>query len=93
VILYGSTDSGHSFKVRSFLLLAGVPHTYRWIDLALPRPERPPEFVAASKFGEVPVLIDGDGGRPLCQSNAILVYLAQKTQRFAGRPSEWQAVL
>lgn len=91
MILYGSTDSGHSFKVRSFLLLAGVPHTYRWIDLATPRPERPPEFVAASQFGEVPVLIDG--GRPLCQSNAILVYLAQKTQRFAGRPAEWQAVL
>lgn len=91
MILFGSTDSGHSFKVRSFLLLAGVPHTYRWIDLATPRPERPPEFVAASKFGEVPVLLDG--GAPLCQSNAILMYLAQKTQHFAGHPSQWQAVL
>ncbi|HJV68403.1 glutathione S-transferase family protein [Ideonella sp.] len=91
MILYGSTDSGHSYKVRSFLLLADLAHEYRWVDLATPRPARPPEFVAASKFGEVPVLIDG--GAPLCQSNAILVYLAQKTQRFAGRPSQWQAVL
>lgn len=91
MLLYGSTGSGHSYKVRSFLLLAGVAHEYRWIDLGIPRAQRPAEFVAASKFGEVPVLVDE--GRPLCQSNAILIYLAQKTGLFAGRPSEWQAVL
>lgn len=91
MLLYGSTDSGHSYKVRSFLLLAGVPHTYRWIELATPRAERPPDFVAASKFGEVPVLVDD--GRPLCQSNAILIHLAQKTDRFCGEAAEWQSVL
>ena len=91
MLLYGSTDSGHSYKVRSFLLLAGLPHEYRWIDLSTPRAERSPEFVSASKFGEVPVLVDE--GRPLCQSNAILIHLAQKTRRFAGHPAEWQAVL
>jgi glutathione S-transferase len=91
MLLYGSTDSGHSYKVRSFLLLSGLAHQYRWIDLGTPRNERPPEFVAASKFGEVPVLIAD--GHALCQSNAILVYLAQRTGLFAGHPSEWQAVL
>lgn len=89
--LYGSTDSGHTYKVRSFLLLAGLAHEYRWIDLNKPRAERLAEFVAASKFGEVPVLVDD--GRALCQSNAILAYLAQKTQCFVGRPGEWQSVL
>lgn len=91
MLLYGSTDSGHSYKVRSFLLLAGLDHEYRWIDLKLPRAERPAEFVAASKFGEVPVVIDD--GHALCQSNAILIHLAQKTGFFAGRASEWQTVL
>ena len=91
VLLYGSTNSGHSYKVRSFLLLTRVPHEYRWIDLGAPRAERPPEFVAASKFGEVPVLVTE--GRALCQSNAILIFLAQKTAQFAGRASEAQAVL
>lgn len=91
MLLYGSTDSGHSFKVRSFLLQAGLPHEYRWIDLGLPRPERPADFVAASKFGEVPVLVDE--GRALCQSNAILIHLAQKTGQFCGAPSEWPSVL
>ncbi len=91
LLLFGSTDSGHSYKVRSFLQLAGLPHQYRWVDLGKPRTERAAEFVAASKFGEVPVLIDE--GRALCQSNAILIYLAQKTRHFAGQPSEWQGIL
>lgn len=89
MLLYGG--SGHSYKVRSFLLLADIPHEYRQIDLAVPRDQRPAEFVAASKFGEVPVLVDE--GRALCQSNAILIHLAQKTQVFAGEPSDWQSVL
>ena len=89
--LYGSTNSGHSFKVRSFLLLAGLEHEYRWIDLNKPRAERPQDFVVASKFGEVPVLLDK--GHTLCQSNAILIYLAQRYQSFIGQAGEWQAVL
>jgi glutathione S-transferase len=84
--LFGSTDSGHSFKVRSFLQLTGTVHSYEWVNLSLPRSARPEPFRAASKFGEVPVLIDG--GQTLCQSNAILLYLAKKTGQFAGRREE-----
>jgi glutathione S-transferase len=91
MLLYGSTGSGHSFKVRSFLMLAEIPHRYEWIDLGKPRSERATDFVAASKFGEVPVLIDGDYS--LCQSNAILIYLAQKTGLFIGVAAERQSVL
>lgn len=91
MLLYGSTDSGHSYKVRSLLLLADLAHTYCWVDLGKPRLERDPDFVAASKFGEVPVLIDD--GRALCQSNALLIYLAQKTGQFCGHAGEWQSVL
>ncbi|MFA6310650.1 MAG: glutathione S-transferase family protein [Sterolibacterium sp.] len=91
MLLYGSTDSGHSYKVRSFLLLAGIDHEYRWIDLGKARTQRPPDFVAASRFGEVPVLVDE--GRPLCQSNAILIHLAQKSDRFRGHAAEWPTVL
>lgn len=91
ILLYGSANSGHSYKVRSFLQLAGLAHEYRWVDLSQPRSGRPAEFVAASKFGEVPVLVDE--GRPLCQSNAILIYIAQKTNLFAGCPAHWQSVL
>lgn len=71
--------------------MSDTAHQYRWIDLALPRSERPADFIAVSKFGEVPVLLDGD--RTLCQSNAILIYLAQKTKKFCGTETEWQSVL
>jgi glutathione S-transferase len=91
MLLYGSTDSGHSYKIRSFLLLSACPHEYQWIDLAVPRADRLAQFVAASKFGEVPVLVDQ--GRSMCQSNTILMYLAQRVGKLAGAPAEWQGVL
>ncbi|MFZ6742488.1 glutathione S-transferase family protein [Undibacterium sp. JH2W] len=90
--LFGSIDSGHSFKPRSFLLLAGIPHEYHGVDLALARSARPDNFVSVSKFGEVPVLVDGE--RAMCQSNAILIYLAQKTKLYCGYDEyEWQSIL
>lgn len=91
MLLYGSTDSGHSYKIRSFLLLSACPHEYQWIDLAVPRADRLAQFVAASKFGEVPVLVDQ--GRSMCQSNTILMYLAQRVGKLAGAEAEWQGVL
>lgn len=91
MLLYGSTDSGHSYKVRLFLLLAGIPHRYERINLDLPRSERPPAFRSASLFGEVPVLVDG--GRSHCQSNAILMHLARQTQQMGGTVSEQASVV
>jgi len=88
--LFGSTNSGHSFKVRSFLQLSGTAHSYEWINLSTPRSARPEHFRAASLFGEVPVLIDGE--HSLCQSNAILLYLAEKTGQFAGTREEQSQV-
>ena len=90
-LLYGSTNSGHSYKVRLFLLLTGTPHRYEWIDLNTPRPERPAAFSAASRFGEVPVWVDA-AGASLCQSNAILMHLAQQSGQLAGAPGQWPRV-
>lgn len=91
LLLYGSAGSGHSYKVRSLLLLTETPHRYQPIALDTPRAQRPADFVAASQFGEVPVLIDD--GAAYCQSNAILVHLAQRTSAFCGAPSERSAIL
>lgn len=89
--LFGSTDSGHSFKVKLYLQLSEVTHRYEWVDLRLPRSSRPAHFQAVSKFGEVPVLIDE--GRSICQSNAILLHLAAKIGKFAGKAEEHTQVL
>ena len=88
ITLYGNTHSGHSYKVRLFLLLAQLPHQYQYVSLTTPRAARLPEFVRVSQFGEVPVLVDDEVA--LYQSNAILMYLAQKTRLFCGATDkEW----
>lgn len=74
--LYGSLNSGHSYKARLALLLLGLEHDYRAIDIALPRDARDPEWRRLSRFGEVPVLVAE--GRPIVQSNAILLHLARE---------------
>jgi glutathione S-transferase len=89
--LFGSTDSGHSFKVKLYLQLTATTHSYEWVDLSAPRSSRPAHFRAASKFGEVPVL--NDEGLSICQSNAILLYLAGKIGKFAGTHEEQPHVL
>ena len=89
LVLYGNHESGHSYKVRSFLTLAGVPHRYVWVDLDVPRAERPEEFRRASQFGEVPVVVVD--GVAQAQSNAILLSLARETGKFGPPPgSSWE---
>lgn len=91
MLLYGHHDSGHAYKVRLFLLMAELPHQYEWVDLTLPRHARSAAFQQASTYGEVPVLLDE--GRAWCQSNAILIHLAQKAQRFCGEPQDWPRLM
>jgi glutathione S-transferase len=88
LILYGNRYSGHSYKVRLALVLADISHDYAHIDLALPREERPEDFRAASRFGEVPVLVAD--GVPLCQSNAILQWLTDSYGTLGGALGERQ---
>jgi glutathione S-transferase len=92
LVLYGSLESGHSYKARLFLTLAEVPHRYVHVDLDLSRAERPEEFRRVSQFGEVPVLVDD--GVPQAQSNAILLHLARTTGKFGPPPgSSWDKLV
>ncbi len=90
LVLYGNRESGHSYKVRLVLSLLGLPHEYRPVDLQLDRADRPAEFRAASRFGEVPVLVVD--GEPMVQSNAILMHLARTTGRLRGEGDPDRAV-
>ena len=65
------------------LALTQTLHEYHGIDIDAPREQRPAEFQAVSKFGEVPVLVDR--GQVYVQSNAILLHLAHRTAKFFGR--------
>lgn len=73
--LYRSPLSGHAHRVQLFLSLLDLP--FEMIDIDLRAGEqKKPDFLAKNPFGQVPVIEDGDV--TLSDSNAILVYLANR---------------
>ncbi|MBK5353342.1 glutathione S-transferase [Pseudomonas sp. TH41] len=73
--LYNFPRSGHSHRVELMLSLLQLPTELIFVDLAKGE-HKQPEFLAINAFGQVPVI--DDQGVVLADSNAILVYLAQK---------------
>ena len=67
--------SGHSHRVQLMLSLLELPVEEVFVDLAKGE-HKQADFLALNSFGQVPVI--DDDGVVLADSNAILVYLAQK---------------
>lgn len=80
--LHRFTASGHCHRVELMLSLLGLPYETVEVDL-LRREQKTPAFLALNPLGQVPVLEDGDD-LVLSDSNAILVYLAQRYAPEAG---------
>jgi len=71
--VYGDIYSGNCYKVKLLLCRLGLAHDWKHVDI-LQGESRSPEFLALNPNGRIPVLVDS--GRVLCESNAILHYLA-----------------
>lgn len=75
--LYDSRLSGNSWKIRILLNQLGL--AYQRITLDLQKGEtREAAFLQISRFARVPVLVLEDG-RPIVESGAILLHLAEGT--------------
>jgi glutathione S-transferase len=73
--IYGDRFSGNCLKVKWTAEKLGLP--YRWIQTDVVKAEtRTPEFLAMNPAGQVPMVVLDDG-RPLAQSNAIILHLAE----------------
>jgi glutathione S-transferase len=73
--IYGDSISGNCLKVKWVADSLGL--SYDWIETSVVKAEsRTPEFLAVNPAGQVPVVILDDG-RPLAQSNAIILHLAE----------------
>ncbi|UGY05531.1 glutathione S-transferase family protein [Bradyrhizobium quebecense] len=83
--LYHFALSGHAHRARLFMSLLGIPHELVDVDLKSAA-QKAPEFLALNPFGQVPVL--DDDGTIVCDSNAILVYLATKLGRTDWLPQD-----
>ena len=73
--LYNFPRSGHAHRVELMLSLLQLPTELIFVDLAKGE-HKQPAYLAINSFGQVPAI--DDGGVVLADSNAILVYLAQK---------------
>ncbi len=81
--LHGFWMSGPCYKVGLMLAFAGEKFDY--VNVALRAAEhKAPGFVAMQRYGQVPLLVDNQTGRNLCQSASILEYLAETTGKFGG---------
>jgi glutathione S-transferase len=83
--LYGSPHSQFTYKVALMLRLSGQRFSFRYVSFQKGM-QKTAEFRALSRWGQVPVLTHGD--RALCQSNAILEYLAETLGAFDARDPE-----
>lgn len=73
--IYGDSISGNCLKVKWTAEVLGRP--YEWIETDVLKAEtRTPAFLAMNPAGQVPTVILDDG-RPLAQSNAIILHLAE----------------
>jgi glutathione S-transferase len=91
--LHGIALSGPTYKVALMLTLCGERFSYRHTNLR-EGAHKTPAFLAINRYGQVPALEHGE--LKLCQSAAILQYLAEVLGKFGGadaptrqRSREW----
>jgi glutathione S-transferase len=73
IVLHGTERSGHAHRVVLLLEMLELP--YR-LENAPAEVRRSAEFLRLNPLGQIPVLEDGQ--TVICDSNAILVYLAKR---------------
>ena len=88
--LYGSFTSSSSYKPMLFLALAGLPFSFRTVNLKT-GVQNTPQYLAINRWGVVPTLCHR--GLTILQSNVILDYLARTTGHFepATEQDRWRA--
>ena len=82
--IYGDSISGNCLKVKWVADFLG--HPYTWIETDILKGEsRTAEYLAMNPAGQVPAAVLDDG-RPLAQSNAIILHLAEGSSLIPADP-------
>jgi glutathione S-transferase len=82
ITIYGDAISGNCLKVKWTCERVGIPFT--WVDVnVVKRETRSDAFLAMNPAGQVPTIVLEDG-RPLAQSNAIILHLAEESGLIPG---------
>jgi len=84
--VYGDSISGNCLKVKWVAERLAIP--FRWVETDVLKAEtRTPDFLAMNPAGQVPLAILEDG-RPLAQSNGIMLHLAEGSDLIPSDPYE-----
>jgi glutathione S-transferase len=84
LVIYGDSISGNCLKVKWAADHLGL--AYDWIETSVLTGEtRTPAFLALNPAGQVPTVVLPDG-RPLAQSNAIILHLAEGSDLIPADP-------
>jgi glutathione S-transferase len=89
--LYSMQRSGNCYKVRLALAQLRVPHELIEIDI-LKGETHTPDFLSKNPNGQIP-LLEIEPGRYLAESNAILWFLAERSELLYDDPIERAAIL
>ena len=83
-----ATPNGRKASV--MLEEVGLPYAVHPINIGKDE-SRTEAFLAMNPNGKIPVVVDHDSGRTVCESGAILLYLADKSGRLLpdGQTLEW----
>ena len=82
ITVYGDSRSGNCYKIKLLCAEMGTGYDWREVDI-LKGDTHTREFLAMNPNGKIPLLALPDG-RHLAESNAILCYLADGSEFFAG---------
>ncbi|MGO4388559.1 glutathione S-transferase family protein [Microvirga sp. 2YAF29] len=81
--LHGFAFSGPTYKVALMLSLTAEPFDYVHVNMMAGEHKQPPHM-SRQRYGQVPLLLDRNNGRHLCQSAALLEYLSDTLGKFGG---------
>jgi len=80
--VYGDCRSGNCYKIQLLCAELGVDYAWQEVDI-IAGDTHTPEFLSMNANGKIPLLALPDG-RYLAESSAILYYLAEGSEFFAG---------
>jgi GST-like protein len=81
VIELFSADTPNGKKISIMLEEIGYKYKLNKIDISNGE-QFNPEFIKISPFSKIPVIIDHDNNESIFESGAILIYLAEKSEKF-----------
>ena len=78
-----SADTPNGKKISIMLEEINFPYKVTKVDISEGEQFKP-EFKKISPFSKIPVIVDHDNNQTIFESGAILMYLGEKSNQFAG---------